>query len=109
MTSSGMVMEKLLQVGKKNVVIISEDIDGEALATLVVNKLRGTLNALAVKNQVEKSRLQGLRGLMNGAYSISRPIPIRRAVQPRFPRKGFGKDHAKLFSQFLHFGLGRRR
>ncbi|MCI0799897.1 MAG: chaperonin GroEL [Chloroflexi bacterium] len=42
-------LEKLLQVGKKNVVIIGEDIDGEALATLVVNKLRGTLNILAVK------------------------------------------------------------
>ena len=42
-------LEKLLQVGKKNVCIIGEDIDGEALATLVVNKLRGTLNVLAVK------------------------------------------------------------
>jgi chaperonin GroEL len=42
-------LEKLLQVGKKNVVIVGEDVDGEALATLVVNKLRGTLNILAVK------------------------------------------------------------
>ena len=42
-------LEKLLQVGRKNVVIIGEDVDGEALATLVVNKLRGTLNILAVK------------------------------------------------------------
>ena len=42
-------LEKLLQVGRKNVVIVAEDVDGEALATIVVNKLRGTLNALAVK------------------------------------------------------------
>ena len=43
------VLEKLLQVGKKNVVIIGEDVEGEALATMVVNKLRGTLNVLALK------------------------------------------------------------
>jgi chaperonin GroEL len=43
------VLEKLMQMGKKEVVIVAEDVDGEALATLVVNKLRGTLNCLAVK------------------------------------------------------------
>ena len=42
-------LEKLLQAGRKDVVIVAEDIDGEALATLVVNKLRGIMNVLAVK------------------------------------------------------------
>ena len=43
------LLEKLSQAGKKDLVIISEELEGEALATLVVNKLRGTFNALAVK------------------------------------------------------------
>lgn len=43
------VLEQLFKIGKRDVVIISEDVDGEALATLVLNKLRGMLNVLAVK------------------------------------------------------------
>lgn len=43
------LLEKLVQIGKRELVIIAEDIDGEALATLVLNRLRGMLNVLAVK------------------------------------------------------------
>jgi chaperonin GroEL len=43
------ILEKLIQAGKTDIVVVAESIDGDALATLVVNKLRGTINALAVK------------------------------------------------------------
>jgi chaperonin GroEL len=43
------ILEKVAQAGKKEFVLIADDVDGEALATLLVNKIRGVIDALAVK------------------------------------------------------------
>jgi chaperonin GroEL len=68
------LLEKLVQVGRRDLIIIAEDLDGEALATLVLNKLRGMLNVVAVKapgfGDRRKAMLQDIATL-TGATVIS--------------------------------------
>jgi chaperonin GroEL len=68
------LLEKLVQIGRRDLVIVAEDIDGEALATLVLNKLRGMLNVVAVKapgfGDRRKAMLQDI-AVLTGATVIS--------------------------------------
>ncbi|PIZ73026.1 chaperonin GroEL [Candidatus Peregrinibacteria bacterium CG_4_10_14_0_2_um_filter_43_11] len=74
------LLESMAQAGIKNLVIIAEDLEGDALATLVVNKLRGTFNALAVKapgfGDRRKAMLQDIAALTGGRV-ISEEIGLK--------------------------------
>ena len=74
------ILEKIIQTGEKEILIIAEDVSGEALTTLIVNKLRGTFNVVAVKapgyGDRKKEILEDIAIVTGGQY-ISEDLGLK--------------------------------
>ncbi|MBU0577380.1 chaperonin GroEL [Patescibacteria group bacterium] len=74
------LLEGMAQAGRKNLIIIAEDIEGDALATLIVNKLKGTFNTLAIKapgfGDRRKAMLQDI-AILTGGRVISEEVGLK--------------------------------
>ncbi|MEK9134982.1 MAG: chaperonin GroEL [Patescibacteria group bacterium] len=74
------ILEKIVQAGKKELVIIADEIEGDALATLLVNKLRGVFNALAIKSpgfgDRKKEMMQDI-AVITGGQVISEELGLK--------------------------------
>ena len=74
------LLEKIVQAGKKDLVIIADEIEGEALATFVVNRLRGTFNVLGIKvpgfGERKKEMLEDI-AILTGAKVISEDLGLK--------------------------------
>ncbi len=74
------IIEKLMQAGKKELVVIAEDVEGEALTSLVLNKIRGTFTALAIKapefGDRRKDTLQDI-AVLTGGTVISEEVGLK--------------------------------
>ncbi len=88
------VLEKISKLGRRDLVIIADEIEGDALATLVVNKLRGTFNTLAIKapgfGDRKKEMLEDIAVLTGGEFiSEERGIKLETVE----PSKMLGRAH----------------
>ena len=87
------VLERLVQTGHRDMLMVADNVDAEALATLVVNKLRGILNAVAVN---EHRGIRGADSLCGPAHARVRPRKSSQLRKRSLRQKVFGDRRKEL-------------